>query len=85
MSTANMPRIYNQKTELLAVLEKAVKIGYKQAFNGLWTATFTLTADDPKNAYCQPSNFIEIFDERRRIELFRIVSNTYQYSLPLQN
>ena len=72
MGIANKPRIYNQRMEWQAVLENA-KAGYRQVFNDLWTATITLPADDPKNRYCRPFNYVEIFDERRRIELFRIV------------
>jgi len=76
VSTANMPRVYNQRMELECILEMAISVGYRQAFNDLWTATFTLLADDPKNAYCKPFNYVEIYDERRRIELFRIVGHT---------
>ena len=47
-------------------------MGYTQVYNDLWTARFTLPADDPKNKYCQPFNYVEIFDDKRRIELFRI-------------
>ena len=73
LSTANMPRIYNQHMELEGILEKAYAIGYKQIFNDIWTASFTLPADDPKNKYCKPFNYVEIFDGKRRIELFRIM------------
>jgi len=59
-----------------AVLENA-KAGYRQVNNDLWTATFTLPADDPKNEYCKPFNYVEIFDEKRRIELFRIVGEDF--------
>ncbi|MCL2215761.1 MAG: phage tail protein [Defluviitaleaceae bacterium] len=76
MSVANKPRIYNQRMELEAVLENG-KAGYREVFNGLWTASFTLPADDPKNEYCKPFNYVEIFDERRRIELFRIVGEDF--------
>jgi len=71
-----MPRVYNQQMELEGILEMARSVGYKQVYNGLWTANFTLPADDPKNELCKSFNYIEIYDERRRIELFRIVGNT---------
>jgi len=71
-----MPRVYDQNNNLLGILEKAINVGYKQVYNGLWTATFTLPADDPKNEYCKPFNYVEIFDEQRRIELFRIMPST---------
>jgi len=76
MATKDMPRIYNQNMELIAILDKATAVGYRQAFNDLWTAHFTLPSDDTKNEYCQPFNYIEIYDEGRRIELFRIMENT---------
>ena len=48
--------------------------------NSLWTATFTLPADDPKNAYCAPLNFVEIFDGDERIDLFRIIGEDMERS-----
>lgn len=57
----------------LAILQHAYDIGYKLTLNGLHTATFTLPAGDPKNIYCQPMNYVEIWDEGRRVELFRIL------------
>ena len=59
-----------------ANLTKAISVGYKQVFNGLWMATFTLPADDPKNIYCQPFNYVEIFDGNKRVDLFRIMKDT---------
>ena len=72
---ANKPRIYNQRMEWEANLTKATKVGYKQVRNGLWMATFTLPASDPKNQYCQPFNYVEIFDGKKRVELFRIMKD----------
>jgi len=63
--------------ERLAMLDKATAVGYKQVYNGLWTARFTLPADDPKNQHCKKFNYVEIFDGKRRVELFRIVKNTF--------
>jgi len=71
-----MPRVYDQNNNLLGILQDAENVGYRQVKNGIWTATFTLPADDPKNEYCKPFNYVEIFDERRRIELFRIMPST---------
>jgi len=68
-----MPRVYDQNNNLLGILHLATSVGYRQVNNDLWTATFTLPADDSKNEYCKPFNYIEIFDEGRRIELFRII------------
>ena len=75
MANPNIPRVYNQNMERLAMLDKATRIGYKQIHNGLWMASFTLPADDPKNDYCQPFNYVEIFDGDKRVELFRIMKD----------
>ncbi|MFA6728053.1 MAG: phage tail protein [Prevotella sp.] len=60
----------------LAYLENAYNIGYSLKLNELWTAQFTLPATDQKNIYCQPFNYVEIFDGGERIELFRIMPST---------
>ncbi len=73
MGNANIPQIYDQSRKRLCLLDKAINVGYSQAYNGLWTAHFTLPADDPKNKYCTPYNYVEIYDGKKRIELFRIV------------
>ncbi len=76
MGNANIPQVFDQNMMRLCFLDKATRIGYRQVFNGLWTATFTLPADDPKNTYCKPFNYVEIYDDKRRIELFRILPST---------
>ena len=73
MGNESIPQIYDQDMRRQCFLQNAVKVGYKQVYNGLWTARFTLPADDPKNVYCEPFNYVEIYDGKRRIELFRIL------------
>ena len=75
MGNTNKPRIYNQNMEWVAVLDKATDVGYRQVMNSLWMANFTLPADDPKNGYCQPFFYVEIFDGDKRVELFRIMKD----------
>ena len=58
------------------ISKNAYNIGYSLKLNELWTAQFTLPATDPKNIYCQPFNYVEIFDGGERIELFRIMPST---------
>jgi phage minor structural protein len=58
---------------LVAVLQNAYKIGYEKRFNEIWTAQFSLPADDPKNAECLPFRFVEIYDAGERVDLFRII------------
>lgn len=65
--------IYDQSMKRLAILENAYNVSYVQKMNALWTASFTLPASDEKNIYCKPFNFVEIFDNGKRIELFRIM------------
>ena len=65
--------IYDLQMRKVAMLENAFGIQYEMPMNALWTASFSLPADDPKNAECRPLYFAEIFDESERIELFRIL------------
>ena len=72
----NIIRVYDRNMKKLAYLNNAYGIGYELPLNELWYANFTLPADDPKNQYCQPFNYVEIYDGRERIELFRIMPST---------
>lgn len=65
--------IYDKDMRKQAYLENAFAIGYEFTMNGLWSAEFSLPADDPKNAECLPLRYVEIFDNNERIELFRIL------------
>ena len=76
MIRENAPRIYNQRMERLANLEKATNVGYRQVCNDIWTASFILPKNDPKNKYCNKFNYVEIFDSGRRVEMFRIINKT---------
>lgn len=60
----------------LAYLENAYNIGYELPLNEIWYSSFNMPADDPKNIYCQPFNFVEIYDDTQRVELFRIMPST---------
>ena len=74
------PQIFNRDMKRLAYLDNALAVGYGLETNSLWTATFTLPADDPKNAYCAPLNYVEIFDGDERIDLFRIIGEDLERS-----
>lgn len=65
--------IYDQNMRRLAYLDKALDMSYSTKLNALWTASFSLPANDHKNEYCQPFNFVELFDNGKRVELFRIM------------
>lgn len=75
-----VPQIFDRNMKRLAFLDNAVSVGYSLEINSLWTATFMLPADDDKNAYCQPLNFVEIFDGDERIDLFRIIGEDLERS-----
>lgn len=66
--------IFDHKThKRRAFLQNAYKVGYKLNMNQVWGAQFTLPYDDPKNQYCQPFNWVEIYDDEEYIGLFRII------------
>lgn len=66
--------IFDHKTgERLAILENAHDVTYTLTLNGLHTASFALPADDPKNAFCTPLQYVELWDNGARVELFRIL------------
>lgn len=75
-----VPQIFDRSMKRLAFLDNAVSVSYSMEINSLWTATFTLPADDDKNAYCAPLNFVEIFDGDERIDLFRIIGEDLERS-----
>lgn len=66
-------KIYDTEMNKLAFLENAYDIGYELKLNELWTCTFKLPKDDRKTKYCEPFNYVELFDGNDRIELFRIL------------
>lgn len=69
-------KVYDLDMKLTAMLENAYGIGYQMPLNSLWTAAFSLPANDPKNAECKPLHYVELFDGDVRVELFRIIPNT---------
>lgn len=75
-----MIKIYSQALQIVAYLENAFAIGYDTPFNSLWTASFSMPADDEKNAECLPLRFVEIFDGDERVDLFRITPTSARRS-----
>jgi len=76
----NVTTVYDLNMRKVAYLENAFGIGYEERFNELWTASFSLSADDPKNEECKPFRYVEIFDGNERVDLFRIVPTKTQRS-----
>lgn len=73
-------QIYDLQMRRVAMLENAFTVGYETPFNGLWTASFSLPASDPKNAECKPLYFVELYEGDERLDLFRIMPNTARRS-----
>jgi phage minor structural protein len=73
MANPNIIQVYNRNRERLAFLQNAFNIGYRKTLNSLWTASFSMPADDTKNAHCKPFNLVELYDDMERVELFRII------------
>ena len=69
---------YNVSTSNpVAILNNAFGIGYEKRLNELWTAQFSLPADDAKNTECLAFRFVEIFDGAERVDLFRILPSKF--------
>ena len=74
--------VYDRSTKLrLAFLENAYEISYTQQTNSIWNGKFKLPYSDYKKQYCEPLNFVEIWDidgggNDKYVGLFRIMSVT---------
>ncbi|MGM2787515.1 phage tail spike protein [Bacillus cereus group sp. Bce018] len=68
-----MLKLYNKQLQLKAYLENAFKISYEQQFNSIWTAAFSLPLNDLKDNEITAFDFLEIFDNGKRIGMFRIL------------
>jgi len=69
---------YNVSTSNpVAILQNAFGISYEKRLNEVWTAQFSLPADDSKNAECLAFRYVEIFDGDERVDLFRILPSKF--------
>ena len=71
--------IYDLNLRKVAYLENAFDVGYEKIYNSLWKGSFSLPMDDPKNAYCNPFWYAEIYDGKDKVGLFRIVPSTKRH------
>lgn len=69
----NITKVYDKNFELLAFLDNASNITYTTKMNELWIASFMMPSKDIKNKYLKAFNYVEIFENGKRIELFRIM------------
>lgn len=63
----------NITLERVAFLPNAYNVGYTQELNKLSHASFSLPADDPKNSFCLPYRYVEVWDADSFVGLFRIL------------
>ncbi|KEK22463.1 phage tail spike protein [Bacillus gaemokensis] len=68
-------KLYDKQLRLKAYLENAYKISYEQRLNETWDAAFSLPFDDEKRLEIVELDFVEIFDQDKRIGMFRIMPN----------
>lgn len=61
--------------QLKAYLENAYNIKYNPPLNELWTAGFSLPFTDPKREEIETFDYVEIFDNGKRIGMFRIMDS----------
>ena len=73
MAQSGIIQVFNLNRERISFLQNAFDIGYHKTLNSLWTASFSLPSDDPKNQHCKPFNYVELYDGKERVELFRII------------
>lgn len=67
-----MIEVYNLNLNKISILQNAFNITYKQRFNNIWHAGFSLPIDDEKNNDCQHNYYIKISDNNEN-HLFRII------------
>lgn len=70
--------VLDHELKPVADLGEVTGLGYTQHLRELWTATFTIRADDPKRIYCKPYSFVRIYDGAQEIGLFRIAPERAQ-------
>lgn len=64
------PQVLDLNNNLIAVLDKAYKIGYTKIKNNLWTCQFTMPLHDKKNVHVKPKYHIDLYDHDKRIGRF---------------
>lgn len=65
--------VFTQQGSLLGVLDNAHHTSYNLQHNDLWTASFSLPAEDPQSAWCQAHNLVQLPYDGRELGLFRII------------
>lgn len=69
-----MLTVYDRNMRKIGQLENAFQVGISRRANQLWTASFSLPIDDPKNELCNHFNFVEFIGASgRNYGLYRIM------------
>ncbi|PGT36426.1 hypothetical protein COC97_22970 [Bacillus anthracis] len=68
-------KLYNKQMKLKAYLENAYNIKYTPPLNELWTAVFSLPFTDPKREEIETFDYVELYDNGKRIGMFRIMDS----------
>src|SRR5690554_1646871 len=53
--------IYDKNLKKLGTLENAHNVSVERRANQLWSASFTLPKNDPKNGLCKHFNYVDIY------------------------
>jgi phage minor structural protein len=64
-----MIEVYDKSFKKLCILDKAFDVNYTQEMNKLHTMEFTLLLNDEKNAYCEPFNYIKLYESGNNAKL----------------
>ena len=59
------PQVLDLNNNLIAILDKAHKIGYTKIKNNLWTCQFAMPLNDKKNEHINPKYHIDLYDHDR--------------------
>ncbi|HFJ9448158.1 phage tail spike protein [Bacillus cereus group sp. TH243-1LC] len=68
-------KLYNKQMQFKAYLENAYNIKYDPPLNELWTAGFSLPFTDPKREEIETFDYVELYDNGKRIGMFRIMDS----------
>lgn len=77
-----MIKVFNLNRQLTAILENAHGVSYDKQSKAVWTASFKMPANDPKNEKIKLLGYVEITDDftGEYIGLFRVLPKKHTFS-----
>jgi phage minor structural protein len=77
-----MIKVFNLNRQLTAILENAHGVSYDKQSKAVWTASFKMPANDPKNEKIKLLGYVEITDDLtgEYIGLFRVLPKKHTFS-----